>query len=336
SEFSLYEDDGESMSYLGGEYAETRMVSDLEGSAWTFTINERHGSYDTGRESVIVIAHAVNSVDAVAKNGDSLTEYSTLFEMHQQTEGWFYDIAERKLYVKIPDTAQETQLSVEIDNGLMVEWIGSTYTWPAQSGLKATDDLWINTESYPQGAGVNSIVVYSSDGGETWAVEDMELAGQHDANDWWHANLGTFSAGTVIEYAVAVIDDDGRYTWDSNSGNNYSIPVNTVQPVLWHGNTHYWPWAGEIDPEDDFWVNIESYPMGAAVSAKVVYTADGENWQVVDMGLAGQNGNNDWWHVSLGQFPSGTHIRFAVVVQDGNATDFWDSNDGADYHADVN
>lgn len=217
-----------------------------------------------------------------------------------------------------------------------VQWVGNTYNWPFAGELDASEDLWINAESYPIGAGESGIVVYSADGGATWNAVDLFVGAPNGNNDWWHANLGSFPAGTPIQYAVAIVDGGGNYYWDNQNGQNYHVTVNAGQPVYWIGNSYHWPFDGDIDPEDDLWVNIESYPVGAATSAKVIYSTDGATWQSIDLELGGPHGNNDWWHISLGEFPSGTHLQYAILVQDGAGADHWDSNGGGDYHIDVN
>jgi hypothetical protein len=85
--------------------------------------------------------------------------------------------------------------------------------------------------------------------------------------------------------------------------------------VQWIGNTYHWPSSGSITPYTEMWINTESWPMGAAIGGRVIYSTDqGANWHSVDMSKNSTSGNNDRWHVNLGTFPSGTIIRYAVEI----------------------
>ncbi len=107
-----------------------------------------------------------------------------------------------------------------------VTYLGGTYHWPANGSITSTDDLWVNIESYPQGAGVNGEVIYSTDAGKTWKGAVLSLAGTKGQNDLWHANLGAFPAGTTVEYAVKLTDTTGADNWDNYGGANFTATVN--------------------------------------------------------------------------------------------------------------
>lgn len=77
-------------------------------------------------------------------------------------------------------------------------------------------------------------------------------------------------------------------------------------------------------------------PPGAAQSARVVYSTDGTTWRSVPLEFGGQTGNNDWWHVTLGKFPSRATIQYAIEVVDNSGRSWWVSNNGADYRVTVN
>jgi hypothetical protein len=125
---------------------------------------------------------------------------------------------------------------------------------------------------------------------------------------------------------------------DQPAGNGLYLyskePDEKPRPALvWIGNGYHWPPDGQIGPTDDLWINIESYPVDAAASARTVYTADGKTWASVPMTIAGRQGNNDWWHVKLGVFASGTQVEYAIAVEDGDGKDHWFSDGGKNYHA---
>jgi hypothetical protein len=54
----------------------------------------------------------------------------------------------------------------------------------------------------------------------------MTKTGTSSSNDQWAVNLGSFAAGTVIQFALEAKDAQNNSTWDSQGGNNYSISVN--------------------------------------------------------------------------------------------------------------
>ena len=214
-------------------------------------------------------------------------------------------------------------------------FIFNTSHWPASGQIRATDDLWINTESYPTNVGRSARVVYSTDD-VNWYSKDLEKAGVTGNNDWWHANLGKFPTGTTVRYAVEIVGDNNVSRWDNNNGQDYRATVSAGPSVQWAGNVWNWPLNGQIKSTDDFWVNIESWPRGTVTYARVVFSTDGVNWFSSDMSLAGQIGNNDWWHVNLGKFASRKTIQYAIEVRDANGKSIWANNNGANYRATVN
>ncbi|MBU0678949.1 MAG: DUF1939 domain-containing protein [Verrucomicrobia bacterium] len=218
-----------------------------------------------------------------------------------------------------------------------VDWIGSTYHWPFAGDIDAGEDLWINTESYQQGAGVTGEVVYTSDGGSTWLSKGLSHNGIDGNNDLWHANLGSFPAGATIQYAVAVEDGNGVSIWDNNGGQDFFAMVNGGDPVQWIGNTYHWPTNGAINAGNDLWINIESYPAGTAAKGSIIYSTDGgTTWQGVDLVYNGTEGDNDHWHKNMGSFPSGVTVEYAVKIEDSAATETWDNNGGSNFTAIVN
>lgn len=224
--------------------------------------------------------------------------------------------------------------------GSNVTFVGNTTHYPPNGQLDAGEDLWIDTESYPQGAANFGSVLYSSDGGATWDTEPLAANGTQGNNDKWHANLGPFAAGQTIQYSVEIVDNAGSNKWDNNGGVNYSATVNSgtsTAVVQWAGNTRHWPTNGAITSTSDLWVDIESWPQNTAIGGDVVYSSNGGvTWQGKPLTFNTTVGNNDWWHANLGQFPAGTTIEFAVKVEDGFGTEIWDNNGGTNYEAVVN
>lgn len=213
-------------------------------------------------------------------------------------------------------------------------WIGNVVQFPANADLDPTDNLWLNIESYPKTAAVQAEIHYSVNGGG-WIVKAMSKAGEKGNNDWWNVDLGKFAQGAKIKYALRVSDATGD-RWANNGGADYEAVVKSVVvvPLAWIGNLEQYPINANLDAGDDLWFNIETYPKGSATSAKVVYSKNGGTWTTLPMTLAGQHGNNDWWHVKLSGLVSGDKVQYALSATDGVKT-LWDNNGTKDYTATV-
>ena len=216
-------------------------------------------------------------------------------------------------------------------------WIGNAYHWPAAGEWDVGEPLWINIESYPKTAAMSGYVVYTFDGGTTWTTKPLTISGTVGNNDAWHVNLGAFNGGTTVRYAINMT---GRNTnlWDNNGGADYTNRVNLgTSVVAWVGNVYHWPGNGDIEPSNDLWVNIESWPVGAGVTGEVVYSSDGgATWLARGLDRNGTAANNDLWHCNLGQFLPSATVRYALKIRDGSANDVWANNGGSNYIAEVN
>ncbi len=297
-----------------------------------------------------------------------------------------------------------------------LQWAGNVNHWPLDGDIETFNDLWVNIESWPAGSGTGGDVVYSYDGGATWQAASLEWAGvggENGNNDWWHANLGQFPAGSTVRYAVKVTDGTTDF-WANNGGSNYLAEVNGTASLLrWVGNTKqggvhspetgiglnptsravrvelndlisnavysvlatrdFQSWsniatltAGEVIEDvllseaqstnafsafalrvdwtpaiavydgQDAMISIETWPIGSAAGATIVYSSSvNTNWLSKPMAKTGTRGNNDVWTVSLGTFPQGTWIKYAIQVVDENNADRWDNNGGADFQFQV-
>jgi hypothetical protein len=105
-------------------------------------------------------------------------------------------------------------------------------TYPPSGQITSTSEIWIDAYSQPSGAGVSADVIYCAGGGCTgeWTVASMSRNSAFDnpslETEWWNINLGTFPAGTEVQYAVVIRDGEGTEIWDNNDGANYSVTVN--------------------------------------------------------------------------------------------------------------
>ena len=334
TEFTMYEDDGQTFDYRNNEFAKTRLVSTREPSRWVFELNARQGSYDPGARSFLIAGHDLPAITTVKMNGAALAQAASLNELLAATNGWFYDSSAKILSIKISDTAAAVQLEAAFTPQAQVTWVGHTYNWPLSPDLDPGEPLWINTESSPAGAGKSAALVYSTNG-TTWASHAMNRAGPAGSNDWWNANLGGFPAGTTIRYAVAVIDSNGIYTWDTKGGQNYQATVRSPPALTWIGNTYNWPSGSDVNAGETLWINIDSYPRTAARDGFVAYSVNGGIWQSKNLSLGSPVGNNDHWFADIGSYPAGTQIRYAIRLSDHLGRDMWDSNKGQDFKVTV-
>lgn len=224
---------------------------------------------------------------------------------------------------------QSAKIFVPADQ-MNLRWVGNTYNWPASP--VAGQDLWINSSSWPQGGGVAGVVAWSTNN-TTWTTNAMPYAGAEATNDWWHANLGQFPAGTTVKYSVGITDRvTGTNRWDGT----YQATVAAGPALSWIGNVYNFPSAGQVWPTDDVWVNIECYPQAAASAGQVVFSTDNVTWYATNMTFSYVTGQNDSWHANLGKFAAGKTIRYAINMLDGRGTSLWANNGGANFNVAVN
>ena len=274
---------------------------------------------------------------AMTPSGDDWTYGYAISNATDWVNFWFHDNGAPRTYDNNGgdnwniDTTQCGQPQVDLS------WVGNGYHWPDTNEWDIGEDLWVNTETYPQDAVSSGFVTYSSDGGSSWTNMPLSFNGKVGNNDAWHANLGPHPGGTTIQFAMNVT---GRNTnlWDNNGGGDYMVSVNPGEStVTWIGNTYHWPENRNIEPGDDLWLNIESSPVGAATNGSVVFSTDGgASWSGSNMQHNGIANDHDMWHVNLGGFPAETTIRYAVKIEDGDGTGHWDNNGGSNFTAVIN
>ena len=134
SEFTLFEDDGETWSYLGSAYSKRRMVSNRTPAFWDFTIEAKQGTYNTGTRDFYVYCFnpGTNVVKGVRLNGGSLPQ---LANFDDGPQGWRIT-NEGRIGIKLPDTGAESAIRVsfaDVEDSLQIEW--PTYTVAETSAL---------------------------------------------------------------------------------------------------------------------------------------------------------------------------------------------------------
>jgi hypothetical protein len=118
-----------------------------------------------------------------------------------------------------------------------------------------------------------------------------------------------------------VTDSQGLSKTVSNNGNNYKTSVGTTTPPLtWAGNLEQYPAGNNLKSTTELWLNVESWPKTAGVTAEIYYTIGGGSGQTVSMNLAGARGNNDWWNINLGKFPAGATVMYFIEIKDSSGT----------------
>ena len=106
-----------------------------------------------------------------------------------------------------------------------IRWIGNLRTIPEE--LNPGDELRIFSEMRPPGVARAAAVGFSLDDGATWKTAPMARIGATNGNDLWTANLGAFPEGSAIRLFVRVQNAKGDVFWDSNTGSDYRLRVNS-------------------------------------------------------------------------------------------------------------
>ncbi len=108
---------------------------------------------------------------------------------------------------------------------VQISWTGNVTTDPASGAWDAGEALTIRIQTAPIGAAASVGALYRANGGD-WNYSQMTKTGSNASNDLWAIDIGSFAAGTVIQFALEAKDAQNNSTWDSQGGNNYSISVN--------------------------------------------------------------------------------------------------------------
>ena len=244
-----------------------------------------------------------------------------------------------KYYIEIADAlgnkkwdnngGQNFSLTVKAPVG---SWVRTVQNFPADGDLTASDNLYVNAEAGPTGTLSSVKVGYSVNGGG-WTLSNMTLNaswGSADGN-WYNVNLGAFPAGASVRYYVEAYGTTTNR--NDNGGLNYQVTVRNPSDDLWVGNTQHAPVNGAITPSTPVVVSCESWPIGIATNVGVVYSSDGgATWTNKLLAKIAETNNNDIWSVSLGVYPDGTMVRYAIYALSATKQ-LWDNNGGSDYLA---
>ncbi len=136
---------------------------------------------------------------------------------------------------------QKVYTFTKTEAGLPVSWTGNVGTDPAAGSWDTGEVLTVSFQTAPIGAAAGAGIVYSANGGSSWASEAMAKGAPNASNDVWSVNLGSFAAGTTIQYALVANDSSGSNTWNNNGGANYTIAVNGGGST--NGNGKFTPYS---------------------------------------------------------------------------------------------
>ncbi len=175
-------------------------------------------------------------------------------------------------------------------------------------------------------------------GSGSWTMYPMTRIGKVDINSIWSFKpSSSLPVDTTIQYFFYGYDSGSGKIWDNRNGQNYTVLFPGPKPLQWAGNVSHWPNTGQIKPTDDFWVNIETWPMGAAIKNEVLFTTNG--WRtasIIPMTRAGQKGNNDWWNANLRTFYGGSTLEYFFKVVDQFGATIWVNNNAQNYKTTIN
>jgi hypothetical protein len=110
------------------------------------------------------------------------------------------------------------------------------------------------------------------------------------------------------------------------------VAVTDTNGVAFYRVEPHWVPGAVVYEHEEIVVSIETWPIGGAIGANLVYNFSGNtNWYAKAMIHGGTRGNNDVWSAALPAQPIGTTLRYAIEVLDSESASHWDNNGGADY-----
>ena len=143
-----------------------------------------------------------------------------------------------------------------------IRWIGDMQTDPAPGALEPGAELVISTRIKPQGAAVSAEVGLSTNDGVSWKTMPMSPAATMNDCDVWSAPVGGFTEGTALRFYICARNADGQRVWDSNTGADYRMRVNSPIREVSLRKSRYNP--GEMAS-----IAVDLQPSGPAVEGEL-------------------------------------------------------------------
>lgn len=104
STFSLYEDDGHSMSYEGGDHAITPYTTQRTPTGATIVAGPREGSFTPAPRGLVIRVRRVDHAPTkVTLQGQPLPAVATMAAFDAASQGYFYDDRDLSILVRFPD-----------------------------------------------------------------------------------------------------------------------------------------------------------------------------------------------------------------------------------------
>jgi hypothetical protein len=129
----------------------------------------------------------------------------------------------------------------------------------------------------------------------------------------------------------------GRDLSDNTIGYHYRFMLDSGGAAAkWIGSRWSHFADGEIDASSDLRLNVRSWPQGGFAVMELAFSVNGGAWTGRPMSIGGQAGAFDEWTVNLGRLSPGSVVRYAFRGIEPGGNVIWDTNEGADYYAQVN
>ena len=196
SSFTLYEDDGASISYQSGDVRTTDLSQQLVGTSATVTIAAASGTFsgaNSSRDNVVELVVDSASATAVTLNGSSLTQHGSQAAFDAASSGW-YNAGNNLILAKSGDTAVNTAKT----------FVFTLTNGPAPTVTPGGPTVTPNPTSTPGGTVSMNFVCYN---GTTQLGESVYVVGSIPELGNWDANSGI------------KLDPNNYPTWDGVVGN---------------------------------------------------------------------------------------------------------------------
>src|ERR1041384_3054019 len=106
----------------------------------------------------------------------------------------------------------------------------------------------------------------------------MLKIGTSGQNDRWQYNIGKYGCGACVHYKAQANFGAAGTLWDPN-GWELETKVNGTKPLGWAGSVSQSPPDGSLNSMNVLNVSVLSTPIGAAISASVIFSTNGgTNW----------------------------------------------------------